>query len=747
MQKPDGAAEPALADRARLAALADLQVMHSPRTAALDAIVASVAAIFGCPVALVSLIGHDEQWFKARHGTDLEGTSRDVAFCNHTIRMRDPLVVPDSRADTRFADNPLVTGAPHIRFYAGVPVSVDGTTNLGALCVMDTRPRSPTPAQMAHLQNLARAVEGLLQAESAARAARIALRDAEAQRQMAERRELLLRQVERMAEVSAWRVSFDGSPVEWSDGLYRLHDLAPDTPLTLDLVLSYYPEPDRSRVRAAIDPANPDPRPFDLEADFRTPSGPPRRIRTMGEVEYVNGRPGGYFGIFQDITERVLAERKLWHTAHVDDLCDIPNRRWFHEHLAAAIATRREGPDRLALMLIDLDHFKEVNDSLGHRAGDVVIRSLAQRLLARAGPDTFVARLAGDEFALLLHTPLTDADLQTRADAVLADLRAPVAFGGRQIFPSASLGIACFPTDAETADDLLGHADMALYRVKRTGRSSAGFYSADLGDIFDTRRLAVENVRRASIEGRIVPHYQPKVRLSDGRLTGFEALARIVTPAGEVCESDAFHPALSDPASAQLIHRHMIEALTTDIRRWLDRGLIPGTISFNAFEFCFHTPRFVDHLIARLDALRIPRAMIEVEVTETVFWGDDPALSGRILHQLRDSGLRISLDDFGCGTASLLHLREFPIDCIKIDKSFIAGMQSNDRNLKIVKSVLALGHDLQMEIVAEGIETKAQSDLMRDMGCDTGQGYLFGTALPAAEAELRMDRKPGPDFS
>ncbi|MDB5524589.1 MAG: hypothetical protein JWM58_2352 [Rhizobium sp.] len=718
----------------RLKVLADLRILHTPCSPAFDAIVQAAAAIFGCPIGLISLVAEDNQWFKSKCGIELEGTDRAVAFCDHTIRSRTELIVEDARRDSRFAANPFVVGEPFIRFYAGIPLSIDGIYYVGSLCVIGTEPKTPTSSELEQLRRLARAVEGLLLAHRAAILSSIALEEARIQRQKAERRERLLGHVERIAAIGAWRVDLKSRTVDWSDQVRMIHEIETDEPITLDFGFNFYAPHDRDMVRAAVESAVAGCSAFRFDADFITATGRMRRVRVAGDVERIDGVPAFLNGIFQDITDSYHAEQHLWQSANIDALCGIPNRNWFQRTLSEKLAASEAVPDRLTLMLLDLDGFKEINDTLGHLAGDCVLQAVARRLRSVASGQADVARLGGDEFTLLIDRLLPGDDVQRLADDVLAELRKPVLFDKQSIYFSASMGVAHYPADAATSDDLMRCADMALYKVKRAGRGSVGHFSPEIATIFDTRRLAIEKVRRAGAEGRITPFYQPKLRLADRSVYGFEALARIRNADGTVSGPADFWLAFADATSARLISERIMAGITEDIARWLDRGLDPGVVSFNACEFCFQTADFATQLIKRLDQNHIPHSMIEIEVTETVFWGEDAKLVGKILEQLHNEGIRISLDDFGTGYASLTHLKDFPIDCIKIDQSFIAGLGAKSQHTTIVNAIVDLGHNLGMDVVAEGIETEPQLSFLRSVGCNGGQGFLFSKAVPADEA-------------
>lgn len=734
-----------LEEKRRLTALHDLKIIGTPATAAFDAIVEAAATIFDCPTSLISLMDEDRQWFKAKCGIDFDGTSRSIAFCNHTINSGSPLLVHDASKDDRFKDNPLVTSDPHIRFYAGVPLSLDGQLCLGALCVIDTKPQVPSNEQMQQLVRLGRAVEGLLLAHRYLVTSLAATTEAERQSRETRRRESLLMQVERMAAIGAWRVDLATNEVIWSDQIRILHELGEGETVSLEDGLKFYPEPDRTRVADAVKNAMAFGQAFEVEADFINALGRKRRIRCSGEVEFENGAPAHIIGIFQDISERHEVERALWLSAHVDHLSGLANRHWFQKNLAELFSKTQSRSQKIHMLLIDLDGFKEVNDTLGHEAGDVVISTIAKRLELVAGKGAFVARLGGDEFAIVVDSSTSSDSIHALAEEVLAQVKSPIRFQSDAIHVAASIGVACFPDDARTPDELLRCADMALYKIKRAGRGSVGFFSPEIATIFDTRRTALEKVRNAAAANRIVPHYQPKFRLADLSIYGFEALARIVNEDGTVSGPSDFWPAFADPGSSKTITKHMVDAIVSDVAQWRAAGLDPGIISFNACEFSFQDPGFSSSLIQKIDAAQIPRSSFEVEVTETVFWGDDPKLVERLLTDMRDAGLHVSLDDFGTGYASLTHLRDFPIDTLKIDQSFVAGLGKKPQNTAIVNAIVELGHNLGMQVVAEGIETDGQLDFLRSIRCDSGQGYLVSKPVAADLITAILQSKIAPE--
>lgn len=469
-------------EAARLSALADLDILDTPPEHEFDTIVECARRSFGCKIALVSLVDEHRQWFKAKCGLTACETPRSQAFCAHAIQRDDMMVVPDARLDPRFADTPLVTGAPHIRFYAGVPLRVRGGRDderslaMGTLCIIDTVPRTLSPGDADMLRRLAKLAETLLDTRAAlARALKTA----------AERSALLhrldvthrqFRQAERLTNIGSWTLTLCDERVEWSDQVYAIHGLPPGEAPPLDAALRFYPPHARALIAAALAHSFKTGEPFEIETDFITAQGESRRVRTLGEVETAEGVPQALVGVFQDVTERHRIEQALRHSADTDDLTQLANRARFNDMLAGQIITATETTAPLALLLIDLDHFKAVNDRAGHRAGDVLLKAVAGRLTAPYLADCFAARLGGDEFVLIVTDAALLADLPSLLRRVLADLRLPIANGDGVIPVSGTIGAAFLDTGITSASALLHNADIALYQAKNACRGTAAIF-------------------------------------------------------------------------------------------------------------------------------------------------------------------------------------------------------------------------------------------------------------------------------
>ena len=450
-----------------------------------DAIVEGARHVFGCKMAYISLIDTQRQWFKARCGVDLTETNRDVSFCSRTVAADEMLVIPDAGQDARFASNPLVLGPPFIRFYAGVPLRVralgtDQMLPIGTLCVADDRPHHPSADKLNMLQGMARVVEALLETRRLSRESlRLALERQDALDAMA-RTQRLLQHAERMARIGSWRVELATGHVHWSDQTYAIHALEPGLDKPLDSALDFYPEADRSKLQTALNRCAQQGTPWELELDLTDANGIVHRVRTLGEAEQRGGERIAVMGVIQDITDRYRLECRLQHIARTDELTGIPSRRAFNEELDLALAEARQDGNGFAIVIIDLDRFKEVNDRLGHPAGDEVLRLMAAKL-GSAGylGRHFIARLGGDEFVLLLREEHAKDGLALAIERLLSELRHPVPADGGSILVSATIGACAFSEQYSERANLLKCADGALYRAKAFRRGTGAIAGQD----------------------------------------------------------------------------------------------------------------------------------------------------------------------------------------------------------------------------------------------------------------------------
>ncbi|HWL03852.1 MAG TPA: EAL domain-containing protein [Xanthobacteraceae bacterium] len=443
-----------------------------------------------------------------------------------------------------------------------------------------------------------------------------------------------------------------------------------------------------------------------------------------------NDPPGIISGIV-DITRRKQAEALVQHAALHDGLTGLPNRAHFHQHLGRLLASPRQDGERIGVLLVDIDAFKDINDTMGHDAGDTLLVQIAQRLRSGTPHTAFVARLGGDEFVITLGGLLAADDFQQIAERLLDSLRRNAMFIGREMVVRASIGIAIAPDHDSSPIELLKDADLALYTAKGQGRDRAVIYSPDMRLAMEQRVQLLENVEDALRHQRIIPFYQPSISLRTGAFAGIEALARWQHPGRGLQSPAAFLAAFDHPPLATEIGITMMRQVAADMRRWLDAGLEFGRVSVNFTSSEFGDPQLARRALAIFEAAGVPPSRLGVEVTETVFLGRDPRQVADILQQFHASGVQISLDDFGTGFASLTHLKKFPVDEIKIDQSFIQDIETDPSDATIVKAVIGLARSLRKMVTAEGVETQGQAEFLRANGCDNAQGFLFTKPVAA----------------
>ena len=444
----------------------------------------------------------------------------------------------------------------------------------------------------------------------------------------------------------------------------------------------------------------------------------------------------------RDITTHKSAESKVRWAATHDPLTKLPNRALFQERLDALIARASGSGLGFALLVLDLDEFKRINDTLGHDAGDAMLCAAAKRLTGAVSSGDFVARLGGDEFAILLASAPTEAAATTLAEAILAELQHPWIRSGRIFDCPASIGVGVFGCHGRTSGELLKNADVALYAAKAQGRSRVVVFKRSMQTCIRKRFEMLGLARQAVADDLVIPYYQPKVDLMSGAIVGFEALLRVRHPTRGILAPAEILPALDDINLAADIGDRMITLVLTDLRRWLDAGLQVGHIAVNAAAADFRRGSFADRFLEQLHRHGVPADHLQVEVTETVFLGTGTKYVETALRQLSESGVRIALDDFGTGYASLAHLQQFPIDILKIDRSFVSKMMQDRRDAAIVGAVISLGRNLGLQVVAEGVETSEQAARLLEQECQIAQGYLFGKAMIAARVPVETKQRP-----
>ncbi len=450
------------------------------------------------------------------------------------------------------------------------------------------------------------------------------------------------------------------------------------------------------------------------------------------EARKVPVASGGWLATHEDVTERIRAQERIAHLAHYDVLTELPNRVLMRGHLEHRVAQLAEGKP-FAILYIDVDEFKGVNDTLGHAAGDELLRQVAQRLRSCVGPEDLVARLGGDEFAIVKEGAREQDTLSLLAEQIMQALRAPVACRGQQLPIDASIGIAIAPDHGSSIEDLLRSADLAMYAAKSEGRRTYRFFTPALDAQVRTRRQMEIDLRQALSGGQFDIHYQPLVDLATDTVAGCEALLRWRHPERGMISPAEFIPVAEETGLINEIGEWVLKRACAEAAGWPQHV----RLAVNVSPAQFGSKTLALRVASALEASGLAPDRLELEVTEAVLIrDDDEALT--ILHQLRDLGVRIALDDFGTGYSSLSYLRRFPFDKIKIDRSFVKDIAHPNGSSTIVHAVVTMAAACHMSTTAEGVETEAQREILRRLGCSQMQGFLFSPAVPAANLQTLL---------
>ncbi|ABD06867.1 diguanylate cyclase/phosphodiesterase [Rhodopseudomonas palustris HaA2] len=451
------------------------------------------------------------------------------------------------------------------------------------------------------------------------------------------------------------------------------------------------------------------------------------QVMTFGRRVVFNDREGFLVAVV-DVTERRKAEAKIAHMAHHDGLTNLPNRALYQERLQQALEQARGGGGRVAVLCIDLDLFKNVNDSFGHPMGDRLLRCVADRLRAQIGGNDLVARLGGDEFAVVLASVASPNEASDVAARLIELVSAPYDMDGLEVVIGASIGIALAPGDGDDCDVLMRSADMALYRAKAAGGGCHHFFEKEMDRQAQRRRDMERDLRHAFARGEFDLHYQPLIDLAEDRVSGFEALLRWHHPERGMVSPADFIPIAEDIGLIVGLGEWVLRQACLEAARWPN----DVKIAVNLSPVQFRSRNLVQVVISALAQSGLSPRRLELEITESLFLADSEA-NLATLHQLRSLGVRISMDDFGTGYSSLSYLRSFPFDKIKIDRSFVKDLTERPDCLAIVRAIAGLGRSLNITTLAEGVETVEQLDALRAEGCHEVQGFLFSPARPAAE--------------
>lgn len=508
-------------------------------------------------------------------------------------------------------------------------------------------------------------------------------------------------------------------------GIYALNapDISADNPRTLEIRLKT-----RGSRRAT--------RHFEVTAFPIAPQTWTHNRSTRGGG---SGQNACYYGIARDVTERKEAEAFINFQAYHDLLTRLPNRALFKDRLELAITHARRQKQKLAVMFLDLDRFKVINDTLGHAMGDRLLQAVTQRLESCLRKGDTLSRFGGDEFTLLLPSVHGPDDASQIARKLIKALKAPFALGEHEVFVGVSIGIAIYPEAGNTMDQLIQNADIAMYHVKARGKDSYCFFSGTMS-IDSSQRLNLErDLRRALDKNELRVFYQPQVCALTNRILGLEALVRWQHPERGLLYPRDFLSLAEETGLIGQVSEQVLDQACLDVGQWIRSGHPDLRLAVNLSPVEVDHPRFVETLMERVKANHFPAANLEIEITENVIMNDLEQISHK-LRELADLGIRIAIDDFGTGYSSLNYLHRLPIHTLKVDQSFVRAIRSSAGDTCIVNAIVAMAHGLKLEIVAEGVETDKQLEYLRSLGCHQVQGFFYGPAQPASDIAKLLAR-------
>ncbi len=556
------------------------------------------------------------------------------------------------------------------------------------------------------------------------------------------RAELLLRQseyrlvrVQKFAGMGSWEWNVQTGDIYWSDELFRIFGLNPSEhqPVELDWVFSLVNPLDLPAFKKVIFAAATDGQPFNLV--YRINSDPEGEIvvNCQGEVEYdAEGRLRLVTGTTLDITDRIRAESEIQQLINYDALTGLPNRSLLHDRLKRAIAQAARDQQLVGVLFIDLDRFKSINDTLGHPAGDTLLKTVASRLAACVRESDTLARLGSDEFVVILVGASSAEGITTVAKKILMLVSEPIYIDGQEIYTTASIGIAVYPMDGDDSYALLKHADFAMYQAKELERNNFQFFSREM-NVKVLERMKLENSMRKALEREeFFLVFQPQVDVRSGRIAGMEALLRWQHPDLGLLTPDKFIPLAEETGFIIPMGEWVMQNACRQNKIWQQQGLPSVRVAVNLSAKQFGQYNLDEMIAATLMETGLDPKWLELEITESAIM-KNAEQTAIILRKLKAMGISLAIDDFGTGYSSLAYLKHFPISRLKIDRSFVQDITTNTDDAAIAEIIIAMAQTLKLSVIAEGVETRAQMELLSFNNCVEMQGYLFSRPLPAEQ--------------
>ena len=556
--------------------------------------------------------------------------------------------------------------------------------------------------------------------------------------------EARLAAAQRIAHLGNWEWNLRTDAWYWSDELYRLLGYQPREIMPgIERFLERLHPEDREAVAQIIECSRREQGAYGVEFRVRLPDGAVRYLHAQGEVVGdERGDPAKLSGTIQDVSARKQAEDQISFLENYDKLTGLPNRVRFKERLDQALATAKRQTQKLAVLVLDLDRFKRVNDTMGHSLGDRLVQAVAKRIEACVSEDSpprvgAFARLGGDEFSLLLPDLKHPADAAAVSRRILEALSKPFRLEAQEVFITASVGIGRYPEDGSDCEALLKNADTAMYHAKGAGGNGYRLYDHSM-NAAAFERLTLENgLRRALERGEFLLYYQPQIEIQSGAIAGAEALLRWRHPELGLVPPDRFIPLAEETGLILPIGEWVLRTACAQALAWRRAGLPPVRVAVNLSARQFRDETLAESIAQALRLAELDPQGLGLEITESVIMQN---ASGTVntLQELKRMGLSISVDDFGTGYSSLSYLKRFPIDVLKIDRSFVRDLATNPDDAAIASAIIAMAKSLKLDTVAEGVETEEQLAILRQYGCRLVQGFLFSKALPAEEFEVLL---------
>lgn len=548
-----------------------------------------------------------------------------------------------------------------------------------------------------------------------------------------QRQTQLLEQSQRAAKIGGWELDIASGALYWTDETYRIHEVAAqDYSPSLNTVLNFYAPESAQLMNWALQRAKRTGESWDHELEVVTYRGNRVWVRSIGKGELDSaGNVVRLWGSYQDITQRRATEEQIRHLAHYDSVTGLANRNLFMAHLSHAIDRAKRVGSQLAVLFIDLDRFKHINDAVGHGVGDTVLKQIAARLAGAVRASDVLARLGGDEFIVAAEDFGDREAVRFLASRMLAAVAEPIVVGEDEFVLTASVGVAMFPTEGNDVASLIKNADVAMYRAKEAGKNCFEFYSEEMR-LASAQRLTMEaQLRKALLDGnQLVLHYQPRIAVESGRIGGAEALVRWQHPERGLVQPADFIPLAEESGLIQPLGAWVLRIACAQAAQWQRRTGEAQQVAVNLSARELYRANLVADVRSVLAETRLAPQSLELEITETIMLHNLQQVA-EVLNELKQLGVRLTVDDFGTGYSSLAHLKRLPLDCIKIDRSFIRDIPEDKDGAAIARAVIAMAHSLRLTVVAEGVETEAQLQFLQELGCDEVQGYLHSPPVSA----------------